>query len=1029
MASHLPRRPRLAPTARALTVLLGMLLVVPTLRAETCGPTLTPIILDGEFGDWLPVLTNPLNVSLDPDGSTLPCGESLDRDCTIAPLPLDLRAFAYTWDETHLHVYLERYFPTRDSMQYWLYLDRGDDQLFDGATAPDGDLRVRINWLSTFASYEVVTTIETFTSVGRQHPMVDFERRECGPAGDQPCADGHVVGMTGDTWASLGASPLNCSGGQCARATQLEISLPWDRLGLAPGSPLALHVAASASTVGLPDALVENLGGRDGGPGSTGHHCHRLDPAHEAVPTDIDEASELPHRVTNLGNRADTFDLFGMSRHGWQLHYLSDPDGDGDSLDGEVMAIDANGDGDFDDPDDRLDARFDSNGDGRLDTGLLAGGSGVAPGDSFHFVLEVFGSETGVEDFREWIDLHAESEASGGVRSVRDVLYVSRLVTLKSQAKSVFSGRAPTRVPYPLQVVSHDWDPDWGIRTVTSSARWETFFYTDPDCNGDRSDGVEVSEAFEIDPRDETCLVAEVEVPPDTPNGTVDVTTVHPGRSTALGAVLTTTVVPSLELSPDHTVLNGLVKYGSPSSSVLFAHRLVNNTELDDRFAVSHLSSLGFATSLFTDPDGDGNPSDGELVPSGSSTPSVPSFGGVLPVVLSVEVGDVPTGSLERTELFAVSTATGDFRTVLDETRVGNLVSFEDAGRTVQRTSFAPCDTIYVKARGLEASLVDRYQLLWLDPAARVLRRSVLSSDGLGEADDALELSLGDLDGSWTLSLRTCSVAYASSGACAGTESIVDGIELMLDNAAAVSELASDRAVYRRGDRFTARATFVNDSPVTTLADTRVDFTLLTPDSSHYCDADGVFQPFHPEAFTQALTLDLLPSERTTEELVLPEVSFPAPGADYLLRVRWNDPCGAVLLVTDLPFAVEAIPEDCTNGTDDDGDGLVDCDDVDCEASAGCRGGLAVSRRLRVVDGVLVPSLAEVLDPSCAAPGVRLCLDGPEDERVPGPVDGLILPGAALSNRNRSLWLFEHEGSDATLFVRKSGSDLVFSAG
>ena len=30
------------------------------------------------------------------------------------------------------------------------------------------------------------------------------------------------------------------------------------------------------------------------------------------------------------------------------------------------------------------------------------------------------------------------------------------------------------------------------------------------------------------------------------------------------------------------------------------------------------------------------------------------------------------------------------------------------------------------------------------------------------------------------------------------------------------------------------------------------------------------------------------------------------------------------------------VPEDCTNGIDDDGDGLVDCNDPDCAAYPGC---------------------------------------------------------------------------------------------
>ncbi|MEM7246222.1 MAG: hypothetical protein AAF533_12815 [Acidobacteriota bacterium] len=1016
---------RPAPWAWLGLLVLTLALAVPDTRAQGCGPTLTSITLDGEFDDWVPVLTNPANVSFDSDGSSLPCGVSLDRDCTITNAPLDLRAFATTWDDQNLYFYLERFVPTRESMLYWIYLDRDDDQLFSGGPAGVGDLRIHLNWLSVFSSYQVEVAIENFLTGGVEHPMVDGSSLSCGPTGDQACADGHSVGGSTDRY-SRSAGVSNCLTGTCARATRLEVAIRWDQLGLVPGTPLSYHVAASAPGGAWPDSIEDNLAGPNGGPGSTGFNCHAIGPDLD-VSVDDGHVAVLAHRLDNLGNREDRHDIWAVSRIGWPLRILGDPDGDGDAEEADLLAVDFNGDGDFTDLGDYLDPLADTNGDGRPELGPLSGGSGTAIGGSAGLVVEVATSGSPGEAQRDRIEVFARSHASLDVRSTVDVLRVSRISVFPDQERSIFSGPEPRIVPYPLSIRSWSFDPDVGVRSSESTAGWTTRIYSDPDCDGDRSDGLDMTETLDIPPTSLTCVVAEVEVPADTPDGTVDVTVIEAGSGNSVGAVLMTTVEPSIELRPSHTVDNGLVKYGAPLGSVFFAHQLVNNTEDDDRFNISHLSDLGFGTALYTDPDGDGNPADGELISDGSLSPPIAAYGGVLPLVLRVDIGDVPPGVLELTELFAVSDNTDEFRTVADETLVGNLISFEDSGHLLQATVFAPCETIHARAVGLEESQPERYQLLWLDPDDRVLRRTVLSSDARGEADDALELSLGDLDGEWTLALRTCSLPYIPAGACPGVESEVETITVVVDNPTTLDELSTVQSTHANGDRVSATTVLRNDSEVAALTGTRVELVVMTPSQDLYLDGDGVFQPVEPGVASHVRTdVDAAPGESVRVEFERVVPLFPEDADDYLLRVRWIDPCGAILLLSDHLFAVETVSEECGNGIDDDGDGLTDCEDSDCDAVSACQSGLAVSRSVLVTPAGYHAALASVLDPGCAAPLHRLCLDGPDDERILGSPDGLRLVDEALSDGTPSLWLYEHS-DDVIVELVRDGDDLVFT--
>lgn len=60
-----------------------------------------------------------------------------------------------------------------------------------------------------------------------------------------------------------------------------------------------------------------------------------------------------------------------------------------------------------------------------------------------------------------------------------------------------------------------------------------------------------------------------------------------------------------VDISPDHT------GEGSPGETLNLAHTITNKGNIFDTFDISYTSSNGWTYKFFTDPNGDGNPSDG----------------------------------------------------------------------------------------------------------------------------------------------------------------------------------------------------------------------------------------------------------------------------------------------------------------------------------------------------------------------------------------------------------------------------------
>ena len=74
--------------------LVASVLLLAASSVASARPVQAPIVIDGDFVDWAQVLTNAANTTRDGDGSSIACGSSVDRDCSVFTPDVDLARFA-----------------------------------------------------------------------------------------------------------------------------------------------------------------------------------------------------------------------------------------------------------------------------------------------------------------------------------------------------------------------------------------------------------------------------------------------------------------------------------------------------------------------------------------------------------------------------------------------------------------------------------------------------------------------------------------------------------------------------------------------------------------------------------------------------------------------------------------------------------------------------------------------------------------------------------------------------------------------
>jgi len=220
------------------------------------------------------------------------------------------------------------------------------------------------------------------------------------------------------------------------------------------------------------------------------------------------------HWVTNNQSFPDTGVLTVSSLMGWNVQLYSDPDRDGDPVDGLLLAEDLGGDGIWDT--------------GNPDTGVLP-----AEGGSAWFIVRVLVPGTALVDTD--VDMTTFTATSvvnpNRAGTAIDTTTVRERVTVEPDYTFAdgthLYGSAAGSVYFPFEVINSWITPDSFTLTANSAQGWTLNLWSDPNGNGSIDDGVIIANTGVVPQMGGTFhLVAEVQIPSSASIGDQDTVTV-----------------------------------------------------------------------------------------------------------------------------------------------------------------------------------------------------------------------------------------------------------------------------------------------------------------------------------------------------------------------------------------------------------------------------------------------------------------------------------------------------------------------
>jgi hypothetical protein len=856
------------------------LALVAAQSAHACSlPVLESVAIDGSTADWTQVLVNPLNAARDGDGHSVPCALSTDRDCPISGSEDDLARFAWTADGTFWSFLLERHGNDGPWGYFYIYLDTDFDARMETG---EPVLYVRMNSIGTSADFE----LRTYT--------------QAAPGGDPlQDAQAHADGM-GMPGAVSNTGPALPFAGPVAGGLAFEGAVSWMTLGLPPSSPLTFHVS-TGTAADPPGGLRDNMGGGAGAQGTAGYRGVSVAPS-RVLSAGPGQTLRMAHRTCNAGNIPVRLDLVARSTRGWDITFYRDTNGDGV---GDVyLGLDDGGDADWSRGPDDLVAAGDTDGDGVPDTGLLG------EGECYDLVLEQ-SYPTNANGVLETIAIQVERQDDAAcVAEASDTIHVGRITLFADEQRQAVAGNT---VWFPHVVQNNTAVSERIDFSATSTAGWPYTFWYDPNGDGDPADAVAL---FDTDGTglpdvgatagESVTILARTVVPLAASVGSADDATI---RAYVAGNVRDTvtdraTVAPPVDVFPEYLLAAGDELYGAAGGSVYFAHRVRNALGTATAMNLSAVSDLGWATTLLSDPNGDGRPYDGDLLPG--ATGVIAGNGGEFAFIIRV---DVPSGSATGTQSRITVTATAQSDPAAtdaagDDAFAAIVRVYEDAGHVVNLNVTEPCSTVYAQASGLPASDPD-YRFVWYDEAGTSVRVTMVATDVNGECEDQLVLPLGGLGVGWAVEIQHFDgFAYV----------VQDRAEYDVEDAAQLASLVPGAASYHvTGTNLTATAVVLNTSMVQVLTDVALRWVVLTPDRAEYLRSNGTFATYSGTQATQSDQVARLnPGDRKTRTLGVAGVSYPTLGT-YVVEIYLSSLCGGEFLAGSVTFEVV---------DDEDGDGL-----------------------------------------------------------------------------------------------------------
>lgn len=845
-------------------------------------PTLKTIVVDGNPSDWAEVLANPIQVTIDGDGSSMrpeQCSTlSSDRDCPVGSNGRDLNTFAWTFDNTYIYIYQTRFGSTSNVQDFWFYMDTNRDQMMGNS-----DFVLRINYKGT--NRDTYVELYYYLQNGSDpDPMVD--------------SNGYADGYTVIGYVARFKQYGNLRGG-FSDGKGFETRVPWADLGVPAGTGIFYHVSSSNGT-NIPGQIDDNCGGPDGGIGAFGFYL--LDIFPDRVSGSISpNTKNYTHTIKNTGTFNETIDFKVSSTLGFSLSLYNSEN--------TLIATDSLGDGDFIDTEDYLNPSFDSNNNLFPDVTLI-------PDGTFNLILSISIPEN-LQNTMDETKLTGWIEGENISDYVTDKTYIGDIQTYPPLK---LSGVSNSSVDFAHTLI-HYLAPDIITLRVFQTRNWEISLYYDisgdgtgdilmaKDLNGDGDfvdSGDYLNPSFDSNsdnfPDTGTLsyntpfyFVISVKIPPSTPLQTENqinfyalTSFINDFRQASLMDILI--VKERFEFIPEYNESNGNCFYGAAGLSSFFPHSISNNAYFSDIANLSYSASHGATVVFWSDPDCDGSISDGSMI---TNTGTIPPNGGRVCIVMEVKVpAGITKGTIVSIQVTATSQKDPNYSvSLLDEIKISLLVPYEDEIYSRVATKFTHCQILYVKGFNFWPS--QTYYLKYLNPNNQEKENETKIGNGNGQFMGEYYFLENDLAGLWK--------TRADDGS-----NIWDEILITLEpngNANSISPFYTNKSSYNLTANITINLTLNNTNSGSDYNNSKLKAVILNYDENKYWDGTD-FSPYNGNQWSKTINpISVEASSSQNLSYTINNVNFPLPGV-YKIKTKWEASCPFTIAEAEFTFLV-----------------------------------------------------------------------------------------------------------------------------
>jgi len=694
MRRGLTQRHPASITRLPLRVFVTVCLILPLLGPvfPAAAITSTTINVDGDLSDWAGVRGDAQNAvhdtqisDPDPDYPGQP-----DRDVYLVNA---------TWDSDFLYLAFRRTSGGTKAIVFGAYIDLDGDGLLQNSDVVCS-WQVNQSGAGRFA--------DAHASSPTAH-ILDYNQAITGKDGPILHPGGDPMGYDGETpdgWADIQSGQIlpvrPMDGWMAANGIEFEGRVAWSDLGVAAGSPIAIHFvngngesfgvkwnpSNTRKWTGQPPQNIEESRGQveDNVDGIWWLRLKGVSVSPDnAGGGEAGETIAYTHTVRNTGNAADTFDLSVLSSRGWP-----------------VAITDAGG--------------------------APLSAVSLAPGATADVRVSVTIPAGTTDGTRDTTTLSAVSRTDATVTdTAADSTVAGRVTVTPDQSGSMAPGQT---IAYTFTVTNNLTGNRTYDLTTSSTLGWA----------GQVTDlGGAPLTSITLAPGASTQVVVRVAVPAGATIGSQDQTrltaTLQGNTSIRASATAATSVRAGLTIVPDRASVAGA------NSLVDYRHTVTNSWPTTRTIALSATSSRGWTVRFYA-ADGVTQINSVTLGPNGSSADVVTR--------ISVPAG-TGTGIVDTTTVRATTGATT--ATATDTTTVRQLAIYDSSGYTNQTSMFSLTDTVFGRATGLSAG--SECYFVWKGPSGTIVRTSPLRTvDTAGMAFDAYPTLQTDATGAWILELH-----------------------------------------------------------------------------------------------------------------------------------------------------------------------------------------------------------------------------------------------------------------------------------